>query len=377
LGGERRQSGSLSEEKDEVKKTLFRLKHLVPMAYHLARWHYRFYVRKKSFPVVCGVYLTNKCNLQCAMCSIWADKKKSTLTLDQVKTLVDAVTPGLCYLSFSGGEPLLVGNLLDMVAYASERVPYTHLVTNGMLMDDAIARELSRAGLKEISISLDGDRDWHNALRNSPKSFDAALGAIESLKRAAPDIDIVVNTVIFPNQPEQAARAVALTEKLGVAHKVQPVSKHYSFEASPAGSYKIDFNATDETLLKALVRSLSKNPRIVNSRFYLNKIPDYFKQRLQNPLIREGCLSPHVFLEVSSYGRASPCLYFSSWKGPLEINADLKRNMASPEYHNEKKKMERCRLCNETMYICYWEPMVTFPLSHFIKYTLFRQTGSS
>lgn len=340
------------------------------MAGQLLKWHAGYYLRGKGFPLVCGCFLTNRCNLQCAMCSIWGDKKKSTLSLEQFRTLVDSTTPGLCYLSLSGGEPLLVDNLMDMVAYASKRVPYVHLVTNGMLMDDAAACELAKAGLSEISVSLDGGREWHNSLRRSPKSFDAAVNAIESVKRAAPGISIVVNSVIFPDRLQEIEKALEITGQLNVAHKVQPVNRHFTFEEISAQPAELAFEDIDRVALEKLVNALAENPRIANSRYFLRRIPDYFGKRLTLPVIKKGCLIPQFYLEVSSYGRVSPCMTSSGWNGSLALDSNLRKNLAGEEYAGAKQKMAACRMCNESMYVCYWEPMIQFPLPHLIKYGL-------
>jgi MoaA/NifB/PqqE/SkfB family radical SAM enzyme len=353
-----------------MRKTVLNLKTLVPISWHSLVWHFKYYILNRGFPMACGIFLTNRCNLKCAMCSIWADRSKSTLSLEQVKTFIDAVTPGLCYLSFSGGEPLLVKDLMDMISYASKRIPYVHLVTNGLLIDENSARELARAGLDEISISLDGEKEWHDKLRNSGKSFDAAVNAMDCIKRAAPEIEIVANTVIFPDRLDQASRAVEITGNMGVRHKVQPVNRHFLFKDSKADNYKLDFNNVDMSAVLELVNTLKRNPRIVNSRLYLNNIPEYFSRRLKCPMIKKGCKAPNFFIEVSSYGRVSPCMIATGWNGTLNIDNDLKKNLGQSSYLKEKKRLESCRKCDDTMYICYWEPMTNFPLFNFIKYGL-------
>jgi MoaA/NifB/PqqE/SkfB family radical SAM enzyme len=258
-----------------------------------------------------------------------------------------------------------------MVAHASRRVPHVHLVTNGLLLDDVLARELARAGLSEISISLDGEREWHNRLRHSDQGYDAALRAIETVKRSAPDMRIVVNTVIFPDRLDQVRKAVAITVNLGVLHKVQPVNRHFLFHGSVAEPEPIRFEAADIPAVERLTAELSKNRRIVNSRFYLKQIPSYFSRNLICPMIRPRCLLPHFFLEASSYGRVSPCMIATGWEGVLDIRETLRTDLAGRAYRERKKALEACRKCDEAMYICYWEPMIQFPLSRFIRYGLY------
>lgn len=354
-----------------MKKTILSTQAIWPLLYQSARWHIHYYLRKKSFPLASGIFLTNICNLKCRMCSIWTDGEKKTLTLGQVKSFVDAFTPGLCYLSFSGGEPLLVDKLLDMIAYAAERIAYVHLVTNGLLLDGPVVTELAKAGLSEISISLDGDREWHNFVRGNPKSFDGALNAIETVKRYAPAMKIVVNSVLFPEAPHQVEKALGLTCRLGVQHKVQPVNTHFHFDGARSKPAGIRFEALDPKRMQALLRRLANQPHLVNSRAYIKQIPDYFERRLKCPLIRPRCLLPHFFVEANAYGKLSPCMVATGWQGGmLSIDNDLRRKAKANAYIEEKKRLEKCRLCDRSMYICYWEPMISFPITNFVKFSL-------
>ena len=353
-----------------MKKFLFSPRRTLPLVFHSLRWHLAYYLRRKSFPLACGIFLTNRCNLQCRMCTIWADRNKQSLNLDRVRHLIDAFTPGLCYLSFSGGEPLLVPDLAGMIAYAAARIPYVHLVTNGLRMDGATARELARAGLTEISISLDGERDWHNWVRRSEKSFDAAVTAIKTVRNKAPGVGIVVNSVMFPEAPEQVEKALAITRSLGVHHKIQPVNTHFAFEQTAKQPDAIRFGAAKPQEIQNLIRRISSQSHLVNSRAFLQRIPDYFAGRLVCPAIRPKCLVPHFFLEASAYGKISPCMMATGWDGTLEMGPDLAREKDGAFFAGQKRRLETCRACDRSMYICYWEPMMSFPAPHLLRFGL-------
>lgn len=353
-----------------MRKTLLQSRKILSIFGHVLSWHMNYYIKGQGFPLACGVFLTNRCNLQCKMCTIWTDRDKATLTLDQVKTVIDAITPGLCYISFSGGEPLLVDNIVDIISYSSKKIPYVHLVTNGFMMNKNLAVDLAKAGLTEISVSLDGDKAWHNELRNSNRSYDAAVNAIECLKRYAPEITIVANSVIFPDKLDQIRKAVEITKKLNIQHKVQPVNKHFLFDNNIAAPYKINFNGTDISIFSQLIDDLKRNPRIINSNAYLAMIPYYFTNVLYCPMIKKRCLIPRFYLELSPYGRLSPCMIATGWKGLVDIDTYVKQKSKGSVYAEGMKRLESCRKCEETMYICYWEPMINFPLWNFVKYSL-------
>tara|TARA_Y100000590_G_scaffold235615_1_gene265356 strand:- start:3348 stop:4244 length:897 start_codon:yes stop_codon:yes gene_type:complete len=79
------------------------------------------------------------------------------LTTDETARLISILAQnGVSKIRFTGGEPLLHKELVQLVHYASETsgVRSVHLTTNGLLLQD-LAVSLFEAGLKGINISLD------------------------------------------------------------------------------------------------------------------------------------------------------------------------------------------------------------------------------
>ena len=352
-----------------MKAVILKDRKLIRIAYYALRWHLRYYLGKIPKPMVVGLFTTNRCNLRCSMCSIWRDKKKTTLSYDQLKSLVDAVTPGCCYFSFSGGEPLLVKDIDHMISYAASKIPYVHLVSNGMLLDTRMARRLKEAGLSEISLSLDGNKKWHNSIRGEEGSYDAVIEAVNSVKNAAPDMNIVLNTVLFPDAVEEARAAVAMAKELGVFIKIQPVNPHFQFEEADNLPEEPDFSKVDYAGLEALIAECLREKHVLNSKFYLRRIPSFFKGELKMPIIYPKCKLPYIYLECNSYGNVSPCMVATGWESEITIE-DIGDPLKVGRYRSLQKRLEQCRRCEKTMFICCWEPMIHFPISHLLKYGL-------
>jgi uncharacterized protein len=88
-----------------------------------------------------------------------------------------------------GGEPLVRPDLFSrftdllLETCRATGVPLTgHVVTNGVLLDEAKAEMLHRAGVDRLEISLDGPPSAHNKLRPTAKgtdSYEAVLNAIK------------------------------------------------------------------------------------------------------------------------------------------------------------------------------------------------------
>ena len=96
------------------------------------------------------------------------------LNQPSVKTIVFTV----------GGEPLVRHDIFKCGREITKKGFYWGMVSNGQLIDASTMRELSKNGLCSLSIDIDGLRDSHNWLRQSPISFDKIFNAIEYIRDA-------------------------------------------------------------------------------------------------------------------------------------------------------------------------------------------------
>jgi len=132
--------------------------------------------------------VTQDCNQDCAFCyNVWKCGPYPTGQLDTARTidLIDRIVRGYRpqVITFTGGEPLLRGDIVDLIRHASRRAN-CNLITNGTLMTDELARELVDAGVRTFEFTLlSADREIHNALvRRS--SFDQLIEGIASVRAA-------------------------------------------------------------------------------------------------------------------------------------------------------------------------------------------------
>lgn len=338
---------------------------------NILSWHIQYYLFNRSFPLAMGIFTTTRCNMKCIMCTIWRNKNKEDISFRKMKNIIDGVTPGLSYISFSGGEPLLLKDIFEMIIYAGQKVPYVHLVTNGALITKETAMKLQECGLSEISISLDGDRDFHEYVRGTKGIYEKVIEAISLIKKYSPKIKIVINTVLFPQYLEQVYYVMKLVKENDIFMKVQAVNEHFYFENMESADRKVLIKEQNKYKINKLVSNLKKNKYILNSRYYFDYIGDYFTGNLKSYLSLPKCILPYFFLEVNANGYMSPCMYGTGWSGGMYFqNNDFKRKLNSTEFKNIQKGLGECNKCNLSMYICYWEPLVVLPLSHFIKYSL-------
>jgi len=106
-----------------------------------------------------------------------------------VGDLVDLVeramlASGSTVLQISGGEPLLHPGFLNFVERMRKSGRAISLVTDGSLIDDAMALELKRLGVAPVQPTLlAARRELHNELKGAD-CFDATIAGISSLLKA-------------------------------------------------------------------------------------------------------------------------------------------------------------------------------------------------
>jgi len=130
---------------------------------------------------------TRACNLRCVHCYASAvnQSQEKELTTEQGYTLIeDMAAYGVPVILFSGGEPLLRADLMELVRFASDRDIRAVLSTNGTLIDEQTAIQLRDAGIAYVGISLDGLEKVNDRFRGVKGSFAAALNGIEKCKIA-------------------------------------------------------------------------------------------------------------------------------------------------------------------------------------------------
>ena len=86
--------------------------------------------------------ITLKCNLQCAHClSDAGTPLKEELTTRECRALVDQLTALRVFqVNIGGGEPFIRNDFLDLLGYSHEKGLVTCVSTNGMLIDDQLAK---------------------------------------------------------------------------------------------------------------------------------------------------------------------------------------------------------------------------------------------
>jgi radical SAM protein with 4Fe4S-binding SPASM domain len=303
--------------------------------------------RSFARPYVVSWNLTYRCNLACEHCYLDAGgaprvdtenfADRSELGTEECFRVIDDIAAFApeCVTILTGGEPLLRRDILDIVKRAAERGLWVVVGTNGVRITENVARRLSEAGARGLSLSLDAlDADRHDSFRKVRGAWRNTVEGAEILHRTGLPF-IVQTTAGSHNLGELDAIADFAHDRL--AAKVWNL---YFLVPTGRGQFVSDMTpAQYDEVLAALYRIQKKYDRrmLVNAKC----APHYIKTILEhdgedagasstNPIRiysggAGGCPAGTHYMGIRPNGDVTPCPYLPVFAGNLrnEGLADL------------------------------------------------------
>jgi radical SAM protein with 4Fe4S-binding SPASM domain len=116
---------------------------------------------KESIPLRVMFELTYDCNFRCQHCyiprSYRARYRKLQLKTKQIFGILDRLKAAGClFLGFTGGEPFMRPDILEILEYAKKQGFQTIIYTNGSLLDRTLVRRLAKINPNKIDITIPG-----------------------------------------------------------------------------------------------------------------------------------------------------------------------------------------------------------------------------
>jgi radical SAM protein with 4Fe4S-binding SPASM domain len=256
------------------------------------------------------------CNLECAHCycssSPRAPRGESTAF---VESIVDqAAAMGVLFFDVTGGEPLIRGDVYDILARIKQRGMLSSLYTNCTLVDDQVAARLADIGVPAVNTSLDAfSPELHDEIRGKRRAFERTIRGIKELK--AVGIRVAVTFCANKRNWHEAEPLTKwLEQELGVDVRVDRVI--------PAGRVVETENSialTNEEFYR-LVRSLQKTTKAQAA-----KVCDSPTLLGTRGAIEPWCGVGASYLFLKHDGRAALCPTMTEAESPDFVQADLKK----------------------------------------------------
>jgi MoaA/NifB/PqqE/SkfB family radical SAM enzyme len=144
--------------------------------------------------------VADRCCLRCRHCDVWRKSGGKELTTAECKNIIVNLKSwlGSFALTFSGGEPFMREDLIELIAYASQNNVITHVQTTGVLIDKKTAEEVTSSGLDKITVSLDGFRpETHDYIRGVEGTHSRVTSGIRYLRDLNAGQRIYIQTVLM------------------------------------------------------------------------------------------------------------------------------------------------------------------------------------
>jgi PqqA peptide cyclase len=159
--------------------------------------------------------LTYRCPLACAYCSnpLNMAEYSDELTTDEWRrVLVEARDLGVLQVHFSGGEPLLRRDLVELATTACEAGMYSNLVTSALGLTRHRAEQLRSAGLDHVQISIQADEAAASDRIAGTPSFGRKIEAARLVKELG--WPLTLNVVLHRQNIDRIDAVLRLAEEL-------------------------------------------------------------------------------------------------------------------------------------------------------------------
>lgn len=266
------------------------------------------------------------CNCRCVMCDIWKDNHNlKQLTEEDITGLLETFKMlGTKQVLMSGGEAMLHPNFFRFCEILRKESIKVSLLSTGLTLKKYAERLIEN--VYEVIVSLDGDEDTHNVIRNIPDAYNKLKEGVQAIKLLRPDFKITGRSVIHRLNFQKWASIIESAKKIGldqISFLPADVSSHaFNREVlwSDARQHEILLEKDELPGLKRIIEELLINyPKefemkfIAESKEKIQRIYNYYAAFYGlNPLPYKKCNAPWVSAVVEADGTVRPCFFHQS-----------------------------------------------------------------
>ena len=208
--------------------------------------------------------ITSRCNARCEHCgsSCGDFVPKDEITFDEVIGVLDDVNEHYgaenIMLYITGGEPLVRKDLFELMAYAKKLGYHWGMTTNGILIDEEVAKKMAETKMDTVSVSIDGVKETHESFRKVPGAFDKIVKGIKLMQQIPTIVDLQITTCVNKKNIDELEDIYKIVKDLGVTDwrliEVDPIGR-------AKGNTDLLLDADDyKRMFKFIIEKRRENP---------------------------------------------------------------------------------------------------------------------
>lgn len=193
---------------------------------YAAKYENGNFITFSMVPLTVELYITNTCNFTCIHCLKNSGPRtnklynESELTTAELLDIIDECGQlGVANLQFMGGEPLAHPDFFKLLRHAKESgILYLRTSTNGWLIDDQVATELSKY-FDSIQISVHGASSYtHDRIVGKQGAWEQARRATKLLREN--NVKVNISFTVMRENVSDIGKMYDMVEEWG-AHSLR------------------------------------------------------------------------------------------------------------------------------------------------------------
>jgi MoaA/NifB/PqqE/SkfB family radical SAM enzyme len=296
------------------------------------------------------------------MCDIWkGNNNLKQLNEEDVNSLLGTLKKfGTQQVLMSGGEALLHPNFFRFCAILKKENIKISLLSTGITLKKYAQQIVD--WVDEVIVSLDGNEEMHNTIRNIPDAYKKMAAGILAIKNIKPAFRITCRTVIQQQNFRLWPQIIEAAKKIGldqISFLPADVSSH-AFNRGilwdESRQYEVVPRQEDLIELKSIINDLLlthqadfESRYIAESPEKISKIYQYYAAFYgEAALPYKSCNAPWVSTVIEADGTVRPCFFHEAYgnikNGSLEsiINSDTAVNFRKQLNMDENNTCKKC-----------------------------------
>jgi radical SAM protein with 4Fe4S-binding SPASM domain len=303
-----------------------------------------------SAPLRMDLALTFRCQNDCVHCYAGGPHETAELSTEQWQEVIDRLSRiGVFILTFTGGEPTLREDLMELLYYAQTKGMVTGLITNGRrLRQKSYVEKLEKAGLDFVQVTLESHKPKvHDLITGAKGSWKETVAGIRNAAQS--EVYVTTNTTLNKHNAQDFLDTIDFIKELNVA-AFGCNSLIYSGKANAVSE---EF-ALPLDVLKELLPKIRDKAQQLGQKFLWYTPTQYCRfDPVQLGLGVKSCTAAMINMCVGPSGDVYPCQsYFESLGNILELEwKKIWDNPLAVKLRNREYVEPKCKECPQ-LQIC-------------------------